>query len=69
MSSKELPSWHREGVNYWDNQNCPREYLVNALVNLIDFVEGESAEAADFKDKSMSWLRDRVEFYEYVADK
>jgi len=34
-------SWAIEGLNYWENPKCPKEYLVNAMVGLLEFVEGE----------------------------
>lgn len=28
-------NWEKEGVNYWENEDCPREYLEKALVDLV----------------------------------
>lgn len=61
--------WEKTGVNYWENPDCPRDYLQQALIGLIDFVEGEELPANYFDDKSRDWLAERVGFYEDVADK
>lgn len=62
-------SWEKEGVNYWENQDCPREYLEKALVELIEYVEGVTVPIKDIEQLSENKLREDVGFYEYVADK
>lgn len=61
--------WQIEGVDYWHNPHCPKEYLEGALVRLIAFVEGEDLPIDHFKNTSREYLVDRISFYEYVADK
>lgn len=62
-------NWEKEGVNYWENEDCPREYLEKALLELIYWVEGVSVPPEYTKELSENKLREDVGFYEYVADK
>lgn len=61
--------WQVKGVNYWDNLNCPRDYLENALIKLMEEVEGVKLPQNSFQDKSDLILRREIRFYEYVASK
>lgn len=61
--------WVKDGVNYWENKDCPKEYLEGALVRLVEEVEGETLPINYFETYSEAELRERVGFYEYVADK
>ena len=62
-------SWEKDGVNYWENEDCPREYLEEALIELVKWVEGEDVPKEHTKSLSETKLREEVGFYEYVADK
>lgn len=62
-------NWEKEGVNYWENEDCPREYLEKALVELIEYVEGVRVPFKDIEQLGENKLREYVGFYEYVADK
>lgn len=62
-------SWEKDGVNYWENEDCPREYLEKALVELIEYVEGVTVPFKDIEQLGEDKLREDVGFYEYVADK
>lgn len=62
-------SWEKEGVNYWDNPDCPRAYLEKSLVQLIKDVEGEELPANNFENYTDEALRGELQFYEYVSDK
>lgn len=62
-------NWEKEGVNYWENEDCPREYLEEALIELVKWVEGEDVSKENTKSLSETKLREQVGFYEYVADK
>lgn len=62
-------NWEKEGVNYWENEDCPREYLEKALVDLVEYVEGTTVPIEEIKNMSEDKLREDVGFYEYVADK
>ncbi|BDA81573.1 hypothetical protein [Staphylococcus phage vB_SsapH-Golestan-100] len=62
-------SWEKEGVNYWENEDCPRAYLEEALIELVKWVEGEDVSREHTKSLSEAKLREEVGFYEYVADK
>lgn len=62
-------SWEIKGVNYWENDDCPRNYLENALIDLLMFVEGVEVIAEQFSNMSDDELRREVGFYEYVSDK
>lgn len=62
-------NWEKEGVNYWENEDCPREYLEKALVDLVEYVEGTVVPIEEIKKMSEDKLREDVGFYEYVADK
>ena len=56
-------------MNYWDKPEYSRERLVEALVDLIEYIEGVEVSTEYFADKSEQWIRDEVEWYEYLADK
>lgn len=62
-------AWEKEGVDYWRNPDCPREYLNAALVGLVGFVEGTSLSDDYFDSHDEQDVRGRIDFYEYVADK
>jgi len=62
-------SWMIDGVNYWENADCPRDYLENALIKLLMFVEGVEDVAEQFSNMPDEELRREVGFYEYVSDK
>lgn len=62
-------NWEKEGVNYWENEDCPREYLEKALVELVEYVEGTVVPIEEIKKISEDKLREDVGFFEYVADK
>lgn len=62
-------NWEKEGVNYWENEDCPREYLEKALVELVEYVEGTVVPIEEIKKISEDKLREDVRFFEYVADK
>jgi len=64
-----MEEWEKDGVNYWDNEDCPREYLEQAYVDLIYFVEGVEIDVDNLNDVNEKELRKEVEHYEYVADK
>ena len=61
--------WVVDGVNYWENEDCPREYLERAFINLIYFVEGIEIDADKLADVSDKELRKEIGFYEYVSEK
>lgn len=61
--------WAVDNVNYWENEDCPREYLERALINLIDFLEGIEIDTDKLADFSEEELRKEVGFYEYVSEK
>lgn len=56
-------------MNYWNNPEYSRERLVKALVDLIEYIEGVEVTTDYFADKSEQWIREEVEWYEYLADK
>ena len=62
-------SWEKDGVNYWENEDCPRKYLEKALAELIEYVEGVTVPFKDIEQLGENKLREDVGFYEYVADK
>ena len=62
-------SWEVEGLNYWENEKCPREYLESAFIELIYFVEGIEIDADKLADVSDKELRKEIGFYEYVSGK
>lgn len=62
-------SWEKDGVNYWENEDCPREHLEEALIELVEWVEGEDVSREYIKTLSETKLREEVGFYEHVADK
>lgn len=64
-----MEEWEKDGINYWDNEDCPREYLEQAYVDLIYFVEGVEIGGDKLGDVDEKELRKGVEFYEYVAEK
>ena len=59
-------SWEKDGVNYWENEDCPREYLEKAFIELVYWVEGEDIDEEYAKSLSETKLREEVGFYEYV---
>ncbi|MEH7116139.1 hypothetical protein V7128_01770 [Neobacillus vireti] len=61
--------WVKEGINYWENPDCPIEYLEGALVRLVNEVEGVELPIEYFKGQSREFLQREIEHYEYVADK
>lgn len=61
--------WEKEGINYWHNPDCPKEYLEESLVKLIAFCEGYRLPDNHFKDASRETLVEEVAFYEYLSDK
>lgn len=61
--------WVIEGMNYWDNPNCPRGYLESSLVDLVSGVEGIALEESYVEKLTEQELRKEVSFYEYVSDK
>lgn len=61
--------WIKKGINYWENPECPREYLEGALVDLVSGVEGISLEESDVEKLNDQELRLKVSRYEYLADK
>ena len=61
--------WVVDGLNYWENEDCPREYLESAFISLIDFVEGVEIDADKLADVSDKELRKEIGFYEYVSEK
>ncbi|WP_079709765.1 hypothetical protein [Paraliobacillus ryukyuensis] len=61
--------WIKEGVNYWENPNCPIEYLQVALVQLVNEVEGIELSANHFNNINRNHLIQKIAFYEDVVDK
>lgn len=61
--------WEVKGLNYWENPNCPRAYLDNALIGLVEFVEGVALPSNYFSHNSNQEVRNEIERYEYLADK
>lgn len=61
--------WSKEGVNYWENPDCPVEYLESSLVQLINDVEGAELPENYFKGTDRHRLVEEIKFYEYVSDK
>lgn len=61
--------WVKEGINYWENPDCPTEYLEGALIRLVNEVEGIELPIDYFKGRDREFLQREVEHYEYVADK
>lgn len=62
-------SWEVESLNYWENEECPREYLERAFIELIYFVEGIEINADKLADVSDKELRREIGFYESVSEK
>ena len=56
-------------MDYWNIPEHSREELVESLADLIEYVEGVELPADYFADKSEQWIRDEVEWYEYLSDK
>lgn len=61
--------WVKDGVNYWENPECPNEYLEISLIKLVEMVEGVELPADFFKGKSREFLVREVGAYEYFLDK
>lgn len=61
--------WEKEGINYWENENCPIEYLKTSLINLIEEVEGADLPFDYFDGQTRFWIAKEIEFYEGVVDK
>ena len=61
--------WQKEGVNYWDNPDCPRGYLENELIKLIEYVEGTELPDDYFSNTSRDLIQRQIAFYEDIADK
>lgn len=61
--------WVVEGVNYWENEDCPRGYLERAFIELIYIVEGIEIDADKLADVSDKELRKEIGFYESVSEK
>ena len=61
--------WIKEGVNYWENPDCPRWYLEESLIGLIMDVEGVRIPRYHFSNDSRELLIDNVKYYEYLSDK
>lgn len=61
--------WIKEGINYWENPDCPTEYLQGALVRLINEVEGANLPIDYFNESDRDYLIQEIAFYEDVADK
>lgn len=61
--------WVVEGVNYWENENCPYDILVKAFIELVDFVEGVEIGENEAKSMTREELVKKIGFYEYVSDK
>lgn len=64
-----MQDWVKEGTNYWENEECPREYLENALKGLIHFIEDIHVDDELVRNMSDEELKNKIDFYEYVADK
>lgn len=62
-------TWEKEGVNYWDNEDCPIDYLRQSLVNLILYVEEVDVPLTRFENLTREQLVERIAFYEHVSDK
>jgi hypothetical protein len=62
-------SWEKEGVNYWENEDCPKAYLEGSLVRLISEVEGVDLPVDHFKNNTREAIVKEIDFYEYVACK
>ncbi|WZN67687.1 hypothetical protein vBSauMSDQ_0197 [Staphylococcus phage vB_SauM-SDQ] len=62
-------NWEKERVNYWENEDYPREYLEKAFIDLVEYVEGVTVSSKDVKQLREDKLREDIGFYEYVADK
>lgn len=64
-----MNDWRKEGIDYWDNKDCPREVLEQAYIELVEFIEGVEIHCDDVKKMSEQKLRNEVGFYEYLAEK
>lgn len=61
--------WEKNGVNYWENKDCPEQYLRMALSGLIEFVEGVKISPIHFTPLTREKLCEKIAFYEDVSDK
>lgn len=61
--------WEKENVNYWENPDCPIQYLRDALVNVVDFVQGERPPYGYVERLNRESLCTEIAFFEDVADK
>lgn len=61
--------WVREGWNYWENPECPRDYLEKSLQNLIQEIEGVRVPEERIQKYTEQELRKLVSRYEYFSDK
>ncbi len=61
--------WVKDGVNYWENEDCPKQYLEEALVRLVNYVQDVELPKDYFKSESRENIIKEIEFYEDVADK
>lgn len=61
--------WMKEGINYWHNPECPKDYLEQSLIELVDFVEGVQLPSNHFRKESRDSIVEQVAFYEYLSDK
>ena len=64
-----MEPWENPNVNYWDNENCPVEYLRTSLIDLVFYVEGVELPYAAVYQLSDAELRQQIDWYEYLADK
>lgn len=61
--------WVKKGVNYWENPDCPKDYLEKSLRQLIIDVEGVAIPLFEIKKKERDELVREIAFFEEVADK
>lgn len=61
--------WVIEGVNYWENPDCPREYLEQSLITLVEEVEDITLSKNFYSDSSREYIQQKIAFYESVLDK
>lgn len=61
--------WVKENVNYWENPDCPTDYLRGALVRLVSEVEGVNLPINYFNNRDRKYLSEKIAFYEEIADK
>lgn len=62
-------TWEKEGINYWHNPDCPKGYLENSLIELVDFIEGVRLPSNHFNNESRESIVEQVAMYEYLLDK